>query len=278
MTKPSDKSPPLFSVLSKMELKKYIEYVTGLFIIVGIVIAIGLTEPRQFLNANSGAVSGMLSALLVLLYLAQYRTQKEQQQLMEANHRSIVEVEDYRAHGEKLILELSNFGNGVATDLELVILPAFEETEYRRPDIFRTKLTRLPEDSNQNRRGKSIKAGEAQIPFEARPVIGLQSVDDSGTHHYGFDMGMDILDNAGIEVMNIYFYLRYRDLLNEYQIDPVVTLEVTPAEEGGKFEWVYFNAGRHGIGFPLGNEPAISADNLEFDLSDVEVPEERTVV
>ena len=113
-----------------------------------------------------------------------------QTELMNADHRTVLEVEDYRADGEKLILSLSNFGNGVATYLELVILTAFEETEDSEPDITSTGLTRRPEDPAQNRRGKSIKAEKTNISFEARSGMSLRSKPTGQTLGHGFGIGV----------------------------------------------------------------------------------------
>lgn len=260
-----------------MWISKYREYIAGLMIIGILLLAVAHSDSRQFLNSNSGAISGLLSGLLVLLYLAQYKTQKEQQTLMEANHETVVDVENRRADNEKLVVELSNFGNGVATDLELVVLPLFEQQDNLSPEIGRYRLTRQPEDPDQTRLSQSINAGESKVPFEARPAFALRHGSNS-VQGYGIMTGIDELEREGIGVFRLYFYVRYKDLLGNHQLDPLIILEADFENRYRVFEEFYKGSGKVPVGTPLAGQPEISAEDLEFDLSEVDVPKERTVI
>lgn len=208
----------------------------------------------------------------------QTRVMERQTELMRTNHSTAIEIENYRTNGEKLILDLSNYGNGVATNLELVVLTGFKETDELGPDIASTELIRQSTANFTYRRGSSIKAGEDKVSFEAEPGTALQFKSPDQTIVHGIGAGMDPLVEEGIELLEIYFYVRHQDLLGEYHLDPVFTLEVTPNRDYRNIEQVYREAGRHPVNFPIGGQPEISPDDLSFDLSDVEIPEERTVV
>ncbi|WP_231183081.1 hypothetical protein [Haladaptatus sp. DYF46] len=260
-----------------MKWKIHRGYLLGILVLILVGGILYIPKSRSFMNSNSGAVSGVLSLLLVLLYLIQYQTQKEQQKLMEADHRSVIEVEDYWTEDEKIIFQLSNFGNGVATDIELVSLSVFEDTEYFSPGTMRNRLTRKSDDPDRNRMGQSLKPGEGRIAFEALPSIGFE-LNSGQIHRCGFRTGMDELHTEDVDIIRLFYYIRYGDLLGEKHIFPVFMLEAEPIEKRRKFEQVFKEAGQVPIRLQIIGEPKISADDLSFNLSDVEISDRRTVV
>lgn len=119
-----------------------------LFSISGILLIV--PEARTFLRGNSGPLSAVLTIFLVFLYFAQYRTQKNQQELMQLANEPFLRVEGYRgAMGDlrphNLELDLSNIGDGIAYDLRLRI-----ETEIPHPQyIGRSSERHLMEKSGK---------------------------------------------------------------------------------------------------------------------------------
>ncbi|WP_433632953.1 hypothetical protein [Halomicrococcus sp. NG-SE-24] len=265
---------------SYMKLRSSSRYIFGFLVIVGIILVLSYPGSRQFLNNNSGAVSGTLSAFLILLYFAQYRTNREQQQLMEANHKPVVEIEDYTVDEDRLVIELSNFGNGVGRNLELVVLSVFKETDNVAPDISTATLTRQPEDPTQHRQGQSIKPGEDRVSFEAQPTLKLNFKEKDGLQNsrYSFKSGIPELGRQDVGITYLYFYIRYEDLLGKYYINKVLTLETNPESELNDFAKVYKDAGIHPAGSPLVDQPTVIPTTLSFDLSDVEIHKERKVM
>jgi hypothetical protein len=227
----------------------------------------------------SGAGSLILSGLLVFLY-------RQQMSLIAAEQRPFVEVEDDEADGDHLHVYLSNVGKGIATNLELVTMTVFPETENSEPGIARTRLTRQPTEAEEHRRGQSLRPAEDRIPFEARPTLGIQIpsahsrvdptvVERSGgtISRFGFGAGLAHLDREEAEVIRLHFYIRYTDTHEQQHIQYFRGLELDGDVGNISVDEAYRQGGKM-----LSGGPDVSASNLEFDLSTAETSEERTVV
>lgn len=99
-------------------------------------------EVQEFLNQNEGAMSAVLSLLLVILYFAQYRLQNKQQRTMEISNEPFIQIEGYRGgfeglETENLEVDLSNIGTGVAHNLRLKVI-----TDFNHPQILEHETIR----------------------------------------------------------------------------------------------------------------------------------------
>lgn len=79
------------------------------------------TEVVAWAESNSGFISLLLSALLVLLYFGQHRTQRKQEQIMERQEKWMetdyvadIFIESWSAKGDSFSIFLLNAGNGTA--------------------------------------------------------------------------------------------------------------------------------------------------------------------
>lgn len=182
------------------------------FILVGSLLL--YPDSRAVLNANQGALSGTLSFLLVLLYFGQYRLQDRQLSLENRPH---IELQRYEPEQKEFELWLSNPGNGVAKDIEVVTEINFPETKDIRPATNSYRVRRVDEDGDKKRRvGNSLKAGEHNVRFIGEPHIGLQL--SERYQGYGLRAGTGFLAREGIEEINVEFLVKGSDLLgNEYR-------------------------------------------------------------
>lgn len=182
---------------------------------------------------NALGVAGTLFFTLLLVEL--YRQQKNLlRDSFNADHRAVVEVEEYTVNGDRLTVTLSNVGNGVATDLELVTATAFEETGHLSPGAVTNRL--MMKDDLEVRRGRrSIKAHEDRSEFEARPSLALTYSNDY-TDRVGIRTGMDELEEVGVELVRVHWFLRYQDLRGTYSLGYIDGIEVEERPDGNEFE------------------------------------------
>ncbi|WP_317175784.1 hypothetical protein [Halomontanus rarus] len=207
-----------------------------------------------------------LSAALVILYV-------QQKNLLEANydatHKAVVEVEVHRIDDDRLILQLSNVGNAVGTDLELVTVTVFEETEDFAPAATTTQVRLTNDEITRGR--QSIKSHEDNVAFGARPSLGLK-YSDGETHRVGNGSAMEELERAEIEVLRVHWFLRYQDLRGEYDEQYVAGIEVDVDQDIRSFESL------SEFGAPMfWGGPTIDAETLEMDLSEATTGSQRTI-
>ena len=106
--------------------------------------------------------SVLLSALLVVLY-------KRQQQQLAADHKALLEVSDVEWDRDTATLCLSNFGNGVATNLSLTTLVYTRSGEHRK---YVTKSNHLKRRGKSGTWANTIQPGEDDVVFEGKSRVG----------------------------------------------------------------------------------------------------------
>jgi hypothetical protein len=155
---------------------KWLLWTIPILIVVGVLWLV--PRARSIVNSNSAIASVTLSALLVLLYLGQYRLQSRQLRFQNKPH---VDVQRRSADGSTLEVWLSNFGNGVATDIELKSCVEYESDDETVSDCQTRQLKRVGEDGNpKDRIGNSLKAGEDDVRFVGDPVLPVGPGDRGG--------------------------------------------------------------------------------------------------
>lgn len=180
-------------------------------IVAVIVIATLALRPawRQVLNSNQGVVSAILSSLLVLLYFGQHRLLRRQ---LELEHKPHVEIQEYETDGRKLIVWLSNFGNGVATNIELEGCIDFNETDNLRSGCASDRFRRVGEEGDYKKRvGNSLRPGEHNIRFVSEPAVDITP--DEPNQGWGLTAATGRLAPDGIEEVTLEFWVTSEDLL-----------------------------------------------------------------
>lgn len=180
-------------------------------VIAVIIIAILVLRPalRQVLNSNVGVVSTILSALLVILYFGQHRLLRRQ---LELEHKPHVEIQRYETDGRKLVVWLSNLGNGVATNIEIEACIDFHETDNFSPGCASDRFRRVGEEGDYKKRvGNSLRAGEHDIRFVAEPAVDITP--DEPNHGWGLRAATERLVPDGVEEVTLEFWVTSEDLL-----------------------------------------------------------------
>lgn len=192
----------------------------------------------------------ILSGLLVLLY-------RRQQQLLKMERRPIIEVGDYNFEDGTAEILLSNYGEGVATDLELVTAVKFEGTETLKPEKASAPFRRSGED--HRRLERSIRPHQELVRFEADPCIGLDWHPMSERRVGDFRTSTRLMEEEDIEEFYFKLFIRYSNQLDETEIESLFSFprEVELNNPLGFYE-AYSNGGM------------LSRDGLEveFEIAD----------
>lgn len=205
-------------------------------IIVLFVLGVALSEPevRRFLNANQGAVSIVLSTLLVLLYFGQYTILKDQQELSDRPH---LELQDYEYDAKTARVWLANHGHGVATDLSIVTEVDFEPTEKFAPSTGKARLKRSDAGEDEHvQLSNSLQPLQEGVAFEVEPIMGMKFKGEE--HYYGLLAGTSTLHPSGVEKIRFKFFIEGSDLLGRKQREALIgwEKEVELDERGVNFE------------------------------------------
>lgn len=215
---------------------------------------------------------GALGTLVLTGFLV--RLYQQQKQLLknsyDADHRAVVAVEDYTIGDDSLELQLSNVGNGLGTNLQLVTATVFEETGRFNPSVATSRVQMS--DNGVSRGRQSIKSHESHVTFEARPTLSF-TYPTGDMNRVGIRKAMNDLDREGVEVLRVHWFLRYQDLRSEYNGAYIDGLEVNVDPDIDSLTELDKQAARMVYG-----APRIDVKTLELDLSDAVTDNDRTVV
>jgi len=123
-------------------------------------------SPPVWLQQWSSLVAGLGTVVLTALLVILYQRQKEQ---LAAQHKAVLEVTDVEWYGDRAILWVSNFGNGVAENLHLTTLVKSETGEHRTHAGRSNALKRIDKDGEWT---NLIQPSEEEVPFHATAKVG----------------------------------------------------------------------------------------------------------
>lgn len=184
---------------------------------------------RAVVNANQGAVSAILTAMLVILYFGQFHLQSRQLRFQNASH---VEIQKYNTDGKDIEIWLSNLGNGVATNIEIKACIDFEPTAHFAPDCASIRLRRVDEESDYKERvGNSLQAGEHNVRFVGQPVTEITP--DGESDGWGLVAATGRLASVGVEEAKLDFFVTSKDLLGHEHSERIFGWAKTVELESG---------------------------------------------
>jgi len=215
----------------------------------------------------AGIGSLVLSGALVLLYRKQHKLQKSN---FEADHRAVVDIESYQSLKKDFNLYLSNVGNGVATDLELITVTVLPESAPLASGVTTNRVSKKLVQGGKGR--QSIKAGEDNEEYYSRPAIPIGNKGGSATR-YSVDTGIAKLVREDVGVVRIHCFIRYRDLRNQYSVRYLSGWELEPDNDLEYWGELVDRGGEMIFG-----EPDVDPETLQLDLSDAVTKNSRTVV
>lgn len=150
-------------------------------------------------------VETALTIGLIGLYSKMATTQERQTTLTEIERTPLVEISGYEADGDDLEVYLSNYGNGTATNLELVTVSYFEsDADNLEPGTSAEPLRRAVDEASHNYE-QSIQPHDRRVAFTASPGLVVHQDMERG----GFQLGISQLKSAGVEDVGFQLYVRY---------------------------------------------------------------------
>ena len=175
-----------------------------------------LIQPvRVFLNQNQGAVSAILSLLLVLLYFAQYNIQRDQL----LSNKPHLEVRKYEAEGNTVKIWLSNLGHELATDLELATTIETDVNPEYTVVEGKNRLFKSAKNSESIQTGNSIRSQKENVEFNSQPAVNLKFKNSQMTEQSLKSASQHLTDN-GVSEFTIKFHIVHSDLFGrEYRTE-----------------------------------------------------------
>lgn len=117
---------------------------------------------QQWSEIIAGLGTVVLTVFLVLLY-------KRQARQLEAQHEAVLEVTNVEWYGDRAIIWVSNFGNGVAKRLRLTTLVKSDTGEHREYTVQANSLKRIDKEGEWT---NLIQPGEEKVPFQGTSKVG----------------------------------------------------------------------------------------------------------
>lgn len=183
-----------------------------------------MAGPPTWLVEWSSLLTGFLTLLLTVALVLLYKQQKD---LFAENHRGLIDVVNSEFNGDAANLELTNFGNGVVTDLSLVTLLEFEGKEDKEFGIVGNRMERQDESAG----AYTIQANEVGIPFQANARLAYN--DDGERETRPLSYVLTELSRNDISSVYCQFVVTGRDLTGDEVREPVnypFEVDLTEAE------------------------------------------------
>lgn len=157
------------------------------------------------MEITSIVINSILTLALVGFYFRMTIIQEKQTTLAEIERTPLVEISGYEVEGDDLTVYLSNYGNGTATNFELVTVSHFDaESELLEPGASPEPLVRVVDDASHNYE-QSIRPHDQCVEFTASPGFVVHRDQGRGS----FPMGISMLESDGVEDVAFQLYVRY---------------------------------------------------------------------
>lgn len=182
-----------------------------------------MAGPPTWLVEWSSLITGFLIVLLTIALVVLYKQQKD---LFAENHRGLIDIVNSDFNGDSVNLELSNFGNGVVTDLSLLTLLDFESEEATEFGFVGVRMERQDESAG----AYTIQGNEVGVPFQANAKIAR--LDDEWESR-PFSLFLAELSRQDVSNLYCQFVVTGRDLTGDEIREPVdypFEIDLTQAE------------------------------------------------
>ncbi|WP_439028491.1 hypothetical protein [Haloarchaeobius sp. DT45] len=253
--------------MSSLYNRAFWRWVFGAFA-VSIILVVGYFFPDSFSwmeeNITKINVIGnlVLTGLLVYLY-------DQQRKLLSLNQTARVEPIRYSSDGDELEVELSNFGDGAAHDLELITLIRFPPSRWSALEISSgIAETQLYRSDGSPGLGNSLQGGQEGVQFKAEPVTAV-SEGNWRMNRLLLGLALERLKSSKAESASLHFSVRYADALGNQNIEQFLHLEADLEELPSlDIDFEDFHENAENLAEKPDNEvvlPEVWAD-LSFDL------------
>ena len=163
--------------------------------------------------------------------LEQYERELEaierQTEFAKLNHEPYLEVENFEFEGDRVIILLSNYGDGVAKNLQLQTVLEADCSNQIELTPAESKLRRQSEDGDSPGEGQALRPGEQRVAFEGDAVAGF--VGPTGSTHQQALRGqlMDLRDMGVDDSGKITLHVLTETLTQEQKSFPITEQPLT---------------------------------------------------
>lgn len=142
----------------------------------------------------------VLSATIALIYYQQTNIMSRQsnidKKLLDLQ-KPALEVVDRKFDGNRVYLDITNYGNGAARDLELLVDLELKESGWFTGSPAPRQLSRVDEETGETLSDSSVGPREGPVTFEGEAAIEVERDDDSPDSFY-FESLVEQLVNDGL--------------------------------------------------------------------------------
>lgn len=142
----------------------------------------------------------VLSATIALIYYQQTRIMSKQsninKKLLDLQKPALVVV-DRKFEGNRVYLDIKNYGDGAARDLKLLVDLELEESGWFTGSPAPRQLSRVDEETGETLSDSSVGPREGPVTFEGEAAIGVDRDGDSPDSFY-FESLVEELVNDGL--------------------------------------------------------------------------------
>lgn len=188
-----------------------------------------VTNTTFGLDALSTFTNVFFTLILIGLYYKMMRVQDKQASLAEIERTPLVEISGYEVDGDDIEIYLSNYGNGTATNLELVTVSHFEaDSNLLEPGVSPEPLTKAVEDPLRNYE-QSIRPHDERVKFTASPRLAVHR----NAQRSGFSIGIPMLDEGDVQDVAFQLWVRYSTRTGNRYTIPLMQMprEINPEED-----------------------------------------------
>jgi len=156
----------------------------------------------------------ILSTLGVIISYLLYRLYKQQKELLAANHKAIVSGKIIESNNVETTIELTNYGNGVAKDLQLITIFHIPE-EYS--DKYIEMSTYLTQEGKTGTEGAVLQPDQ-EDEFTCSPKIAVRNTEEEKNWKGEWLISaFDEMKKDNIEDVNYCFVVEYSQFTGESQ-------------------------------------------------------------
>lgn len=173
----------------------------------------------SWLTGNLEAFAALLSSVaslgLVLLYRQQKNILKDQKEFLKLERLPEIQLADYTIDGNELEVEVSNYGHGLAKNIQYWTTVSAPESDRLEPLVMETDTQRLTTEFDQTYE-QALNPNESRIIFQAEPTVAFE-LDGSPHYFANFSEAFEFLHQENITSVWFQVYLVAHDQLGGCQ-------------------------------------------------------------
>lgn len=146
---------------------------------------------------------------------------ERQTQLAEIDYAAHLEVEEYSFENDNVVLQISNYGNGPAKNLQLKTNLDISGLDHLETTSACSPLRRRDNSNNEPNMGQAIRSEEQGVEFEGRANVGLEGVTGEEYQQSLRGLLMDLQEENINNQPKVTFEVVAETMIEEEYVQPV---------------------------------------------------------